>query len=236
MRTLLLVSLALNAFLLLRTDRPVEAEASEDSLVVSSADANGDSRVDISDAVYILDFLFAGGPRPQPIGCAAEPIVAGTGQVGCYDDEGQSIDCDDPRFPGQDGSLNDCDGENRFVDNRDGTITDTCTGLMWQQDLGFVSAVNWQGSLEYCATLELGGHDDWRLPTIREIQSIVDYNRTGPAFDPIFRALETRYWSSTTVVNNRTHAWVVNGIFGQVAAIVDKPSALAFPRAVRRIR
>ncbi|WP_236546715.1 Lcl domain-containing protein [Psychromonas sp. L1A2] len=103
-------------------------------------------------------------------------------------------------------------GENHFVDNNDGTITDTATGLMWQtadSDKG----MNWQDALTYSNNLTLGGHDDWRLPNAKELQSIVDYSRSpatsnSAAIDSVFKASTIKneagekdypyYWSSTT--------------------------------------
>ncbi len=104
-------------------------------------------------------------------------------------------------------------GKNDFVDNGDGTITDNATGLMWQQaDDG--TARDWEESLEYAEGLELAGHDDWRLPSIKELQSIVDYTRSpattsSPVIDPLFSCTEVEdaegnpgqypyYWSGTT--------------------------------------
>jgi hypothetical protein len=57
----------------------------------------------------------------------------------------------------------------------------------------------WCNALAYCEDLELGGHDDWRLPNVRELQSILDYGRSSPAIDPIFGALPSFYWSSTSI-------------------------------------
>jgi hypothetical protein len=63
------------------------------------------------------------------------PGLPATGQTTCYDDLGAEIPCDDPRFPGQDGFHQaGCRPEDRFIDHGDGTVTDLCTGLMWQQD------------------------------------------------------------------------------------------------------
>jgi hypothetical protein len=65
---------------------------------------------------------------------------------------------------------------NNFVDNRDGTITDTGTGLVWQQATA-PGTYTWQQALAYCENLTLGGHGDWRLPNRNELQTLVDYSR-----------------------------------------------------------
>jgi len=99
-------------------------------------------------------------------------------------------------------------GRNRFVDNHDATISDLATGLMWASDDGR-QAVNWEEALAYGVNLRLAGHDDWRLPNAKEMQSLVDYTRApdardparrGPAIDPIFKMTrdESWFWTSTT--------------------------------------
>jgi hypothetical protein len=99
-------------------------------------------------------------------------------------------------------------GRNRFVDHRDGTISDLATGLMWMKaDAG--RAMNWRDALAWCEQLEHAGHADWRLPNAKELQSIVDYSRApeardpsqrGPAIDPVFKITDSAawFWSSTT--------------------------------------
>mgnify|MGYP001482484899 CR=1 FL=1 len=73
-------------------------------------------------------------------------------------------------------------GVNDFVDNGDGTITDNATGLMWaQNDSG--EAMNWEAALAYAADATIAGYDDWRLPNIKELQSIADYSGVFPAMD-----------------------------------------------------
>ena len=73
-------------------------------------------------------------------------------------------------------------GANYFTDNGDGTVTDSATGLMWQQaDSG--RGMNWEEALAYAETSTLAGYDDWRLPNIKELQSIVDYTRAPNASD-----------------------------------------------------
>lgn len=109
-------------------------------------------------------------------------------------------------------------GKNSFVDNGDGTITDTATGLMWQTtDDG--TTRDWEEALAYCEDLSFAGHDDWRLPTVKELQSLVDYGRSpqttnSPAIDPLFNCTQISdpdgnpnwgfYWSSTTHLDGMT--------------------------------
>jgi hypothetical protein len=76
-------------------------------------------------------------------------------------------------------------GVNSFTDNGDSTVTDGSTGLMWMKgDLG--SAVDWEDALIFADTLSLAGHNDWRLPNVKELQGIVDYSGVFPAIDHLF--------------------------------------------------
>ncbi len=104
-------------------------------------------------------------------------------------------------------------GKNNFIDNGDGTVTDLASGLMWQKADDGISR-NWEESLQYAEELELAGKNDWRLPNAKELQSIVDYNRSpqttnSPAIHPFFHCSEIKYpdgtpghypfyWTSTT--------------------------------------
>jgi hypothetical protein len=85
----------------------------------------------------------------------------------------------------------------QLVENHDGTVTDDVTGLMWEQD--FRSADDVASAVTFCAALRLGGHDDWRLPTIIELVSLMDFTRDQPSIDatvfPV--ATDDRFWSST---------------------------------------
>ena len=108
-------------------------------------------------------------------------------------------------------------GKNKFVDNKDGTVTDLATGLMWQkEDSG--RGMDWQTALKYAEDLTLGEHDDWRLPNAKELQSIVDYSRSpqtshSAAIDPIFETTPIKdpegnkqypyFWTSTTHLDGR---------------------------------
>ena len=98
-----------------------------------------------------------------------------------------------------------------LVDNGDGTVTDTVSGLMWQKETA-PGEYTWKDALAYCETLSLAGHSDWRLPNKNELLSLVDYSRYNPAIDPLL-ALVTEsfyYWSSATDVGSTESAWRVD--------------------------
>ncbi len=104
---------------------------------------------------------------------------------------------------------------NNFINNNDGTITDTSTGLMWQQATA-AGTYTWQQALAYCEDLDLAGYTDWRLPDSNELQSIVDYRRFDPAMNPVFSAVAGYYWSSTTYAYSTFNAWPVDFYYGSV--------------------
>jgi len=93
---------------------------------------------------------------------------------------------------------------NDFRNNHDGSVNDNATRLSWQQaDDG--NKRDWPEALRYCSTLDLAGKQDWRLPNVKELQSIVDYSRNDPALDThTFKQSERNgwFWSSTTHGDN----------------------------------
>jgi len=121
-----------------------------------------------------------------------------------------------------------------LVDNRDGTISDTETGLMWQQ--AETKLMNWQVALAYCENLVLpavGGHDDWRLPDRYELQSLVDYSSEYTCLDQTFFpwVLLSWYWTSTTYTLYSRFAWIV--YFGNGIVYYNDKSYSFYVRAVR---
>jgi hypothetical protein len=62
--------------------------------------------------------------------------------------------------------------QTRFQDNADGTVTDSLTGLMWQK--GENERMDWYSALKNCREMRLAGHSDWRLPNLKELNSILN--------------------------------------------------------------
>ena len=58
-----------------------------------------------------------------------------------------------------------------YTDNKDGTITDNVTGLMWQQDMG--EKMTYDEAIKAAEDCTLGGYDDWRVATIKELYSLI---------------------------------------------------------------
>ncbi len=108
--------------------------------------------------------------------------------------------------------------QNDFHDNGDGTITDQATGLMWTRE-DSATGMTWGQALAWVAARNAEnylGHDDWRLPDVKELQSIVDYTRSpdtsaSAAIDPVFNISRLTneagqldypyFWSGTTHAN-----------------------------------
>lgn len=106
-------------------------------------------------------------------------------------------------------------GENKFVDNQDGTISDAASGLMWQKS-DSKKGMDWEKALAYAQDMNKEnylGHSDWRVPNAKELHSIVDYTRCpkttkSAAINPIFEISTIKdecdksnypfFWSSTT--------------------------------------
>jgi len=131
-------------------------------------------------------------------------------------------------------------GVNYFSDNGDGTISDYATGLMWQKDDNG-AALNWKAALEWVSqknTENYLGYNDWRLPNVKELQSIVEYTRSpattgSAAIDPVFECTEITdeggvnnfpmYWSGTT------HENMVNGLNASYVAFGEALGWMEIP-------
>ncbi len=103
-----------------------------------------------------------------------------------------------------------------FTDNGDGTVTDGSTGLTWQQTAA--TNMTWDQALSYCAALNLAGHTDWRLPSVKELRSLADNSRSNPSLDTTYfpNAPASWFWSGTTGAYQTSNAWIVNFYFGDV--------------------
>jgi hypothetical protein len=104
------------------------------------------------------------------------------------------------------------------------------TGLIWQ--LGEVPKLSWDEALEYAANLRLGGFNDWRLPTDKELEALIDRTQYGPVMRADSPWLDSSYyWSSTTDESYTEYAWVVNYSNGYVYS-----GSMTYDRYVRCVR
>ena len=162
--------------------------------------------------------------------------VRETGQVRCYDQYGTGIAC---AGTGQDGEHRSGVAWPipRFENNGDGTVTDMLTGLVWLRDAScadlagtdasgrgdWITALSAAAALAdgTCGLIDGSAAGDWRLPSVNELQSLVDYEYSIPALSnaegtgqwtegDAFSGVESLlYWSSTSFADAPTSAWPV---------------------------
>ena len=143
----------------------------------------------------------------------------------CYDWRGKNIPCDFKRQYTElllDRSIPDP----RFIDNKDGTVTDSLTELIWLKNMKCFEMMDWKSARLAVKSLKDGdcGPDpalilsdgssagDWRLPTMSELCMLIDFSRRDPALPSghMFSAVPRGYhWSATTLVSHSGLAWIV---------------------------
>lgn len=91
------------------------------------------------------------------------------------------------------------------------TATDTVTGLMWERESASTT-YTWAAAKSYCDALGLGGFSDWRMPTLIELESIVNHEKFNPAIDiTVFPGTAPNgHWSSSPLASVASYAWVVH--------------------------
>ncbi|MCA9545985.1 MAG: DUF1566 domain-containing protein, partial [Myxococcales bacterium] len=195
-------------------------------------------------------------PDPSPAAGLTYPIVA-TGQAGCYDTAGQ-IDCTAGPLAGQDAQYQ--GHAARYTVPGDGTVVDEITGLVWTQ--AHLGKASWTDAWDLARGCAVGGYDDWRLPTLKELYSLIDFDGTTnmsaasstPYLDTaVFafdygdeaageRFIDAQYWSATeyvgTTMNGAHTVFGVNFADGRIkgyptAAPAGGGDKLNFVRLVR---
>jgi hypothetical protein len=188
-----------------------------------------------------LSAALSGTPNPLCVPAVPGPQRAfpATGQTTCWNNAGVVIPCPGT---GQDGDFQ-AGATLSYTDNGDGTITDNNTGLMWEKksDDGSIhdqhNVYTWDNAVaQHIAALNtapcFAGHCDWRLPNVKELQSIVNYQSVIPAVSSAFNTacaanctvltcsctFQSFHWSSTTHAFVPTVAWIVDFSFGALGA------------------
>lgn len=120
--------------------------------------------------------------------------------------------------------------EPRFTDNGNGTVTDNLTGLIWLKNANCFGTQTWATAITSANTLASGacGLTDgssagqWRLPNINELESLVNEQQANPATwlnGQGFSGVQgTLCWSSSTVADGTSSAWVVYMFSGYVGS------------------
>ena len=121
-----------------------------------------------------------------------------------------------------------------FIDNGDGTVTDTKTGLMWTKATVARGKTYKQGEA-LCKKLDVGGHKDWRYPTDVEEFGLADRSRYSPAIDTdMFPDTANKlYWTSTECMWAPSCVWVVYFDLGSASSLPRYGRACV--RAVRAV-
>lgn len=136
-----------------------------------------------------------------------------TGQTVCYDGSGSRLDCDGS---GQDGEIQSGKTwpEPRFRPEDD-SIHDTGTGLVWLRHANaFDGPMDWNTAFDRVAQMNrdrVQGYDDWRVPEIRDLESLTDMDHHSPALpeNHPFTHVQAFYWSATTSQYDTGYAWVL---------------------------
>lgn len=133
-------------------------------------------------------------PSTQASASLSYPIVD-TDQGNCYDAQSQ-VACPDAgmSFSGQDAQYN--GSQPSYTNNSDGTITDNVTGLMWQQDPG--AKMTYSQAVAGASNVTLAGYSDWRLPTVKELYSLIQFDGldpSGPDTSVLIPFIDTDYFN-----------------------------------------
>jgi len=90
-------------------------------------------------------------------------------------------------------------------------VTDNITALQWQDnDEAKTVEKNWEDAKSYCSALSLEDRGDWRLPTRKELNSIVDYSKVDPAIYSTFENVASSYYQSSTTSGMSDSLWGVS--------------------------
>ncbi len=97
-------------------------------------------------------------------------------------------------------------------------VIDNVSKLMWQDNIDHNNtSTTWQNSIVGCSGLVLDGYDDWRLPNLNEVQSIVDYNDSFSSINPTFLNTSSNiYWTSSTDKSDTARGKTINFNVGGV--------------------
>jgi len=210
-------------------------------------DVNKTGNVSASDALAVLKSSVG---QPIVLQCSPPARPLRTGQSTCYNADGSPLTC---LGTAQDGETQ-FGIARQFLDNPDGTISDTSTGLVWEKLSanenihGAARTLNWDDALYKVSILNnlvFAGHSDWRLPSVRELETLTNFDMEDEMIAAIFRepcapgddidvascTSLSNHWTSTTWGGNPAAAWVVDFGTGVVG-----PSMKSAPHHVRAVR
>ncbi len=143
----------------------------------------------------------------------------------CYDWRGNIIPCD---FKEQYAGLlfDEPIPDPRFIDNKNGTVTDNLTKLIWLKNTACFGMMDWRSAVQATKGLKEGdcgpnpklvlsdgsSAGDWRLPTMKELCTLIDFSRRDPALPnghKFWVVPKGYHWSATTLDYYSGMAWIV---------------------------
>ncbi len=209
-------------------------------------DVNESRTVTSSDALEILRSAVG---QPVDLVCGPPGGLGMTGQTTCYDADSVEISCSNT---GQDGESK--RGVAHSFTSSLYTIRDNVTGLVWQRhsdnnfnfhDYDNLYAWSDHSAIDNLNATSYGGFDDWRMPSVTELESILDYSGARPRIFPPFHSNCTpnctllncactsndRYWTSTTSPTQKSLTWAIG--FGSAQIDDESKATLRRIRAVR---
>ena len=174
----------------------------------------------------------------QPTGCASWTMTS-LCPAGLVCERFEGPVCLDPiwaEWPvpnGPSDGVGDAGRIEAYTDNHDGTVTDNVTELVWQQMAPTSNNFTQASAASYCKGLAVGGYQDWRLPSMIELISLVDFGRASPCIDTDYfpGASAAAFWSSTPAANSTLFGWGVTFLYGEVGT-----NSVNFPVSVRCVR
>ena len=150
-----------------------------------------------------------------------------TGQLNSYDENG-IIDAnikDDKYYSAK--SLD----RNFTRDDLNEIVYDNTLQFVWQDNNITTASSSWQDAITYCGNLSMGGYEDWRLPTVKELNNIYNKSSYKPALDSIFTFDNYYYWSINSVAYDSNSAWIIYSESGNFSEKL-KTNSLVYTRCI----
>ena len=192
----------------------------------------GSGRIKARLLILLLFICWPALTHAAQTGAATQPVarvpLPRTGQISCYDDKGAVIDYK--------GCGQDCEQQRgvvwpvpRFMINKDGTVTDKLTGFRWLGNGKCFKGLTWLGAKEKIAALNekrpgickgyQGDYQDWIMPDVRQLASLLDAEEAGPAdylrSQGLGHVQAGVYWTASSY-QNPLDAWTVDFSNGAV--------------------
>ena len=134
--------------------------------------------------------------------------------------------------------------DSKFIDNANGTISDKVTGLMWQKctvglsgsdcQTGNETLHTWQQALDEANSSTTGSHLDWRLPNVKELESLVELQCYNPAINLSYfpNTVGVKFWTSSPKQDQTNYSWYVEFFYG----LTDGDWRDFNPKVIRLVR